>query len=191
MDLIDFREEYCESPDWRQFIQPFHYYVPGRGAERPVAMVLGDFPGARDNLARKAFVGQDGRILDQLLEVAGLSPENAYLTHAFKYRPPAGWWITPAEARKAAKWVLKEWGVLGKPPVVITIGATPLACVSVNRIGLGFREVVGIPFKDRADWATVYPMDSLAYPILNPEVRDTVEARWEQLGEWIKEEGLL
>lgn len=185
MDLIDFRESYCESPDFKSLAVPFHYYVPGRGAERPVAMVLGTAPGSAENTARKVFVGQLGRILDQLLGVAGLSlEENAYVTHMIKYR--INRFPHKDEMKKSSKWVMREWEVLNRPLVIITLGEAPFILMKGKA---GRPEDVGFPFNHSCG-AIVYPMIHPDLPIFKPEFRPVIEAQWESLGKWLKERGL-
>lgn len=201
MDLIDFREEYCDSPDFKHLVRPFIYYVPGRGSERPVAMVLGDSPGAAENNERKPYPGRSEVILEGLLGVAGLSlvdrfkvdgsektstPANAYITHMIKYRLP-GAFPNRVEIKKSARWVEKEWEILGRPPAIITLGTPPFICFKGK---VGRTEDIGHPFRSRLG-AWVYPMANPNLGLHNPKYRETIEQHWHALGGWLKEEGLL
>lgn len=202
MDLIDFAEAYRESEDFAHLVTPFRYYVPGRGHERPVAIVLGTAPGSAENAARKAFVGNQGRLLAQLMGLAGLraepeyeeappgeprqevAPDNAYLTHMVKYQMNR--FPLKAEIMASAKWFLKERQILDNPPVVITLGDAPFYMMK-GRVGRS--EDVGKPSMGGAGY-TIYPMIHPEVPQYKPQFRPECEEHWQALGAWLKEEGL-
>lgn len=62
--------------------------VPGDGAMRPRIILIGEAPGASEDLAGVPFVGRSGKLLDELLGVARLSREEVWITNVVKYRPP-------------------------------------------------------------------------------------------------------
>lgn len=62
--------------------------VPGEGPVPCDLFILGEAPGAQEDKQGRPFVGASGVILDQLLEVAGLSRRDAYITSCVKCRPP-------------------------------------------------------------------------------------------------------
>lgn len=194
MDLIDFAEEYRASTDFKHLrMQPFMTYVPGRGTERPTVMVLSDAPSALDNNERKAVAGQPGRVLDQLMALAALSANpdeipNAYITPFVKYRPGPMSLTTP-ETIKSLPWVMKEWKVLGEPPVIVTLGLPPMMCLLGVQKKLS--EVVGKPHRLKSGGPTIWPMLHPSYPMNEPRMRPVSEAHWEALGEWLQEKGLV
>lgn len=188
MDLIDLREEYCESPDFKHLASPFNYYVPGRGSERPKVMLLGEAPGALENNERKPFVGASGRALAGLMELAGLSEANAYITNTVKFRPPGNRTPTKEEIHASLPWIRKEWKILRKPPVIVTVGAVPLACVGARWGNLS--QYIAQPFKTRNGNITIWPMYHPAYALRYPPIRPRCEEHWQALGAWLKEEGL-
>lgn len=193
MDLIDFAEEYRAAPDFRHLRVPFTYYVPGRGAERPVAMVVGNWPSAIDNNERKALSGQPGRVLDQLMALAGLSADpsdevhNAYVTLMAKYKPGVGG-LNTEEIERSLPWVRREWRTLRRPPVIITLGIFPARCLLGPQIKLS--EGAGNPHPIAAGGPTVWPMLHPSYPLSTPDIRPACERHWQVLGSWLKEEGL-
>lgn len=198
MDLIDFREAYCQSPDFRHLAVPFHYYVPGRGSERPKVMLLGEAPGALENNERKPFVGASGRVLGGLMELAGLYADadgaaqfanNTYITNTVKFRPPGNRTPTKEEIHKSKPWIAKEWKILRRPPVIVTVGAVPLACAGARWGNLS--QYIAQPFKTRNGNVTIWPMYHPAYALRNPPIRPRCEEHWQALGAWLQEEGLL
>ena len=68
-------------PLWRPATQT----VFGRGRARARAMLIGEQPGAREDLAGVPFVGPAGQLLDRALEEAGLPRRELYLTNVVKH----------------------------------------------------------------------------------------------------------
>jgi DNA polymerase len=62
--------------------------VPGEGPVPAGIFLLGEAPGAQEDRLGRPFVGPSGRILGQLLETAGLSRGDVYITSCVKCRPP-------------------------------------------------------------------------------------------------------
>ncbi len=62
--------------------------VPGEGPVPSNVFILGEAPGGREDRKGRPFVGPSGVILGQLLEVAGLTREQVYITSCVKCRPP-------------------------------------------------------------------------------------------------------
>lgn len=201
MDLIDFAEEYRSSPEFNHLRNDHTNYVSGRGSERPVVMLLSDAPTATENNERKSVAGQPGRVLDQLMGLAGLYAEdqvdeltlstvkaNAYITNMVKYRVGMGG-LTAPMIRGALDWVRKEWKALHCPPVIIPLGSAATACVIGKFVKL--REVVAQPFPTMAEGPIFWPMIHPNLPLARPDLRPESEAHWQALGAWLKEEGLV
>jgi DNA polymerase len=62
--------------------------VPGEGPVPGNVFILGEAPGGQEDRKGRPFVGPSGMILEQLLEVAGLTREQVYITSCVKCRPP-------------------------------------------------------------------------------------------------------
>jgi len=63
-------------------------YVPGYGNPAAKIVVIGEAPGADEDLAGRPFVGPAGHILDEVLSYAGISRDECYITNVVKVRPP-------------------------------------------------------------------------------------------------------
>ncbi|HJW07621.1 MAG TPA: UdgX family uracil-DNA binding protein [Rhodanobacter sp.] len=68
-------------PLWRHATQT----VFGRGPEHAAAMLIGEQPGAQEDLAGEPFVGPAGQLLDRALAEAGLDRRTLYLTNTVKH----------------------------------------------------------------------------------------------------------
>lgn len=197
MDLIDFRELYEDSGDFRYLKDPTTKYVAGRGTDRPKVMLLSDAPGATENLEGKSVVGPTGRVLDQLMAVAGLYAvtegaaqfaNNAYVTSMIKYRTGVRG-TTAREIADSLSWVRLEWKALRRPPVIVTLGVDAMRCLLGMHIKMS--DAVGNPHPIAAGGPTIWPMLHPRYPMNNPQMRPACEEHWERLGAWLQEEGLL
>lgn len=103
--------------------------VPGEGDVSARVMLVGEGPGRQEDVTGRPFVGRAGKLLDQLLPLAGLDRKNVYIANTVKCRPvgPDGrdrqpW---PEEVAACARF-LKAQLLLVSPAVVVTLGATAL-----------------------------------------------------------------
>jgi uracil-DNA glycosylase len=104
--------------------------VFGEGARAAELVLVGEQPGDREDLEGRPFVGPAGRLLDALLEEAGIDRELAYVTNAvkhFKWRPRGKRRIhqKPSWSEFAAcrPWLDAELALL-EPTAIVCLGAT-------------------------------------------------------------------
>src|SRR5690349_7285657 len=62
--------------------------VPGEGPRRAEIMLIGEGPGASEDKQGRPFVGASGKFLNQLLEEAGVTRADVFITNVVKCRPP-------------------------------------------------------------------------------------------------------
>jgi DNA polymerase len=62
--------------------------VFGEGNAKARVMFIGEAPGEEEDIQGRPFVGRAGKLLDQLIERAGLRRENVYICNILKCRPP-------------------------------------------------------------------------------------------------------
>ena len=63
-------------------------FVFGSGNASADILFIGEAPGKNEDLQGRPFVGQAGRILDDLLEGIGLKREDVFIANVLKCRPP-------------------------------------------------------------------------------------------------------
>jgi uracil-DNA glycosylase len=104
--------------------------VPGEGPADAKLLMLGEQPGDQEDLAGRPFVGPAGRLLDQLLETAGLDRERIFVTNAvkhFKWQPRAKRRLhqrpSAAEIDACHVWLERELAMI-RPLVIVALGAT-------------------------------------------------------------------
>ncbi len=62
--------------------------VIGRGNPAAKLILIGEAPGANEDRQGKPFVGEAGRLLDEMLRWIGLDESNVYITNVLFWRPP-------------------------------------------------------------------------------------------------------
>ncbi len=96
--------------------------VFGEGSPRAGLMLVGEGPGAEEDRLGKPFVGTAGRLLDRILEAAGLKREELYITNVVKCRPPGNRLPETGEAAQCLLH-LKEQIRLINPTLIVCLGA--------------------------------------------------------------------
>jgi uracil-DNA glycosylase len=168
--------------------------VPGEG-DNPIALIIGEAPGAEEDIRQRTFVGASGHVQRQLMSFAGLWADkppgddepNCWLTNAVKFRPPRNrkpYWI---EILAARPYLRREWIAIGKPRLIITIGGTALSAVlgrqcSILRVAGEPQMHTGRDGQEMILWPMLHP----AFGLRVPDVRTLIEQDWERLGGWIK-----
>ena len=95
--------------------------VPGEGPRDAKVMVVGEAPGKAEDEQGRPFVGPAGRLLNRLLELAGLKREQVYITNVVKCRPPGNRDPKPEEIA-ACRPYLEAQISLVKPRLIIAVG---------------------------------------------------------------------
>jgi uracil-DNA glycosylase len=97
--------------------------VPGEGSSHIKVVLIGEAPGRREDEVGRPFVGAAGKILDNVLEEAGISRTQIFITNIVKCRPPGN--RIPAEDEKiACKMYLERQISLLKPNLIGVLGRT-------------------------------------------------------------------
>jgi len=102
---------------------------------------LGEAPGSNEDREGIPFVGLAGKRLDKLVELAGISKNDCYLTNLCKCKPPANRNPRKAEIRSCQGFLWREIRLV-KPKIIITLGSVPLSLFSPN----GVRQMHGTQF---------------------------------------------
>lgn len=95
--------------------------VFGVGAEDADLMFVGEAPGKNEDLQGEPFVGAAGRLLNRLLDEAGIARERTYIANVLKCRPPGNRDPQPDEI-ESCKGYLRTQLEMVDPIVVVTLG---------------------------------------------------------------------
>jgi uracil-DNA glycosylase len=117
--------------------------VMGEGARGAALMLVGEQPGDREDIEGHPFVGPAGRVLDQGLERAGISPKDTYITNVVKHfrykargkrrihQKPDRWQINAC-----LPWLRAELAVV-KPTALVCLGATAAQALLGSHVRIG------------------------------------------------------
>ncbi len=115
--------------------------VFGTGAHDAHWMFIGEGPGAEEDARGEPFVGQAGRLLDAMLEAAGLGRDRggaqaAYIANVVKCRPPGNRNPEAAEVAACAPYLRRQIDLL-RPRIIVVMGrfASQLLLASEASVG--------------------------------------------------------
>jgi uracil-DNA glycosylase family protein len=132
--------------------------VFGTGPGTAKVVMVGEQPGDKEDVAGEPFVGPAGRLLDKVLDEAGIDRREVYVTNAvkhFKFKLDANGkrriHQTPSRTEVVAcrPWLLAELGAV-RPGLVVCLGAT----AAKSLFGADFRitqhrgEILDLPALD-------------------------------------------
>lgn len=100
--------------------------VPGEGSATAAVMLVGEAPGASEDLAGRPFVGRAGQVLEEVLAAAGLERREVYITNVLKARPPGNRDPRAAEVAHSLAWLEQELALVA-PRLVVPLGRHALA----------------------------------------------------------------
>jgi DNA polymerase len=95
--------------------------VFARGRPDAPVLVIGEGPGAEEDLQGLPFVGRAGQLLDRMLAAAGLA-ERALITNTVFWRPPGNRTPTPDEQAVCEPFVVRAIELV-QPRVLLLVGA--------------------------------------------------------------------
>ena len=97
--------------------------VPGEGNPRAQLMLVGEGPGATEDATGRPFVGQAGKLLDDILEAIDVPRETVYITNIVKCRPPQNRKPLPDEIAACIPYLHRQIDVI-RPKVLLALGGT-------------------------------------------------------------------
>jgi DNA polymerase len=96
--------------------------VFGVGDENADWLLVGEAPGAEEDRLGEPFVGQAGKLLDNMLAAISLGRgENVYIANVLKCRPPGNRNPEPDEVEKCLPHLLRQIGLI-QPRLILAMG---------------------------------------------------------------------
>jgi uracil-DNA glycosylase len=95
--------------------------VPGEGPCPAGIMLVGEAPGADEDVTGRPFVGRAGRLLDRSLGLAGIKRSEVFITSVVKCRPPHN--------RKPKRIEIESWYVFSWLALPLAFGDNPVLSV--------------------------------------------------------------
>ncbi|MEI7616753.1 MAG: uracil-DNA glycosylase [Actinomycetota bacterium] len=96
-------------------------FVFGSGNSNAKIMFVGEAPGKNEDLQGKPFVGQAGRLLDELLDSIGYKRTEVFIANVLKCRPPQNRDPIQEEIHLCAEYLFEQIKIID-PLIVCTLG---------------------------------------------------------------------
>jgi len=96
--------------------------VVGDGNPKAEIMLIGEAPGADEDLIGRPFVGRCGQLLDKIMNATGLNRSVVYICNILPWRPPGNRPPSDAEIAVCLPFVKKQIELVA-PNYIITLGA--------------------------------------------------------------------
>ncbi len=138
--------------------------VVSRGNPFAKLMIIGEAPGAKEEEIGEPFVGRSGKLLDKLLQNAGIDiNQDVYFCNVVKCRPPQNRRPTKIEIQENLPWLYQQIKLVN-PSVIVLVGATALEAI------LKIKSRISILRGKWIDWEgkLVMPVFHPSYLLRNP-----------------------
>jgi uracil-DNA glycosylase len=147
--------------------------VFGEGNSSAELMLIGEAPGADEDIQGKPFVGRAGQLLMQMIKAINFERKDVFIANVLKCRPPGNRPPEPDEVHSCSPFLMKQIEII-KPKVILALGtfSAQLLLNSKSSISLLRNRVYEMPFAKVI--ATYHPSFLLRSPQKKPEA-------WEDL----------
>lgn len=149
--------------------------VPGEGNPDARILFIGEAPGFHEDNHGKPFVGNSGKYLTTLIEKAGLTREDVFITNVVKHRPPGNRDPLPDEMLACSHFLEQQIEIID-PDVIVTLGRFSMAKYFP---GQRISTIHGQP--KEVNGRFVVPMYHPAAALHNGSLRPAIEADFEKL----------
>ena len=94
-------------------------------------MIIGEGPGAQEDIQGKPFVGRAGKLLDKMLEAIQLDRTKVYISNVVNFRPPENRRPTEIEIQRYLPYLKNHIEIIN-PKILILLGSTALNALVGN-----------------------------------------------------------
>ena len=105
-------------------------------------MIIGEGPGAQEDIAGTPFVGRAGKLLNKMLGAIKLNRDKVYISNVVNYRPPSNRRPTDKEIERYLPYLKSHIEIIN-PKILLLLGSTALNTI------IGNEEVIS---KARGRW---------------------------------------
>lgn len=134
--------------------------VFGTGNPKAAVMFVGEAPGFHEDRQGEPFVGAAGKLLNDLLQSAGLSRAEIYIANVIKCRPPDNRDPEPDEVDTCKPFLLQQIDLI-KPKLVCTLGNWATQTILEKKVGIMKVRGQAIRLKDFVVFPLLHPAAAL------------------------------
>lgn len=150
-------------------------YVFGKGNPNAKVMLIGEGPGADEDIKGEPFVGKAGQLLTDILRAIKITREEVYIANIVKCRPPGN--RTPEQDEIAACLPYLEKQIdLIKPALILCLGATAAFGLLKKKETLGRLRKTVFSYKNIQVMVTYHPAALLRNPAWKKDCWEDVQA---------------
>ncbi len=104
-----------------------HKTVPGVGDHSARWLFIGEGPGAEEDKQGEPFVGQAGKLLDQMLRALNMNRhQEVYIANVVKCRPPGNRAPSPQEAETCRPYLERQITLI-QPKIIVALGKSAVS----------------------------------------------------------------
>lgn len=165
--------------------------VIGEGDLNANVLFIGEAPGKNEAESGRPFCGRAGKILDGLLETAGLERDDVYITNIVKDRPPKNRRPTQMEVSIYTPFLIRQLKII-HPKIIVTLGKTAADFAFEELDGKkefsSFKDMEGKVFEIEINSyrALLYPLYHPAYAIYQRTILPQMEGEFRKIPEIIE-----
>ncbi len=131
-------------------------FVYGEGNPDAKLMLIGEAPGADENVSGRPFVGKAGQLLTRMLTAIKLNRNDVYITNVVKCRPPNNRNPLPNEIDSCRKYLDEQISII-EPKLLLLLGkVAAISLLNENRTMALFREETYL-YKAIKTYVTYHP----------------------------------
>jgi uracil-DNA glycosylase len=147
--------------------------VFGEGNSTAELMLVGEAPGADEDIQGRPFVGRAGQLLMQMIKAINFERNDVFIANVLKCRPPGNRAPEPDEIQSCSPFLWKQISII-KPKVILALGTFAAQTLIGSKSTITFlrNRVYEMPFGRVI--ATYHPSFLLRSPQKKPEA-------WEDL----------
>jgi len=156
--------------------------INGEGPMFPDIAIVGEAPGAEEEIQGRPFVGRSGKLVNKLLEELGIDRSKCYITNVVKFRPENNRTPTDEEIKEWSPSLFEELSKI-HPKLIITLGSVATKALFCN-FNIKITKVRGNVelFKRFAVLPTFHP----SYCLRNPKETDKLRQDLKTALEYLK-----
>lgn len=157
-----------------------HTIVFGDGNPHAELVFVGEGPGADEDAQGLPFVGRAGRLLNRMIELAGMKREDVYICNVVKCRPPNNRTPLPDEIEMCSPFLMRQIRTI-RPRLVCCLGAP--AVKTLLGVKEGITKIRGrlYDFQGTKALPTFHP----AYILRNPREEKILREDFQKIVEFL------
>jgi DNA polymerase len=139
--------------------------VLGVGDRNADWLFVGEGPGAEEDQRGEPFVGQAGKLLDNMLAAIGLRRgEDVYIANAVKCRPPGNRTPTPEETASCRPYLERQIELL-RPKLIVALGRPAAQTLLGTEVKIGAARGTCFDYRGTSVVVTYHPAYLLRTPL--------------------------